>query len=144
VREDVRRLLGLPSDGEFIASFDRPNLLLGVRSRRDGLGQTLEFLEQHRGHAGIIYCSSRKQVDQLAGELSARGWSALAYHAGMGTGDRRRNQDQFIRDDATIMVATVAFGMGINKSNVRFVLHYNLPKDVESYYQEIGRAGRVH
>lgn len=142
VREDIRRLLALPGDGEFVASFDRPNLLLRVRSRRDGLGQTIEFLEQHRGHAGIIYCSSRKQVDQLAAELSARGWSALAYHAGMAAEDRRRNQDQFIRDDATIMVATIAFGMGINKSNVRFVLHYNLPKDVESYYQEIGRAGR--
>lgn len=142
VREDIRDLLGLPGDGEFIASFDRPNLLLSVRSRRDGLGQTLELLEQHRGHAGIIYCSSRKQVDQLAGELSARGWSALPYHAGMPTEDRRRNQDTFIRDDATIIVATIAFGMGINKSNVRFVLHYNLPKDVESYYQEIGRAGR--
>jgi len=142
VREDIRRLLNIPDAGEFVASFDRPNLLLGVRPRRDGLGQTLAFLEQHRGQAGIIYCSSRKQADQLTAELHARNWHALAYHAGMDAESRRRNQEKFIHDDAAIMVATVAFGMGINKSNVRFVLHYNLPKDIESYYQEIGRAGR--
>ena len=142
VREDIRRLLGISDDGEFVASFNRPNLLLCIQPRRDSLGQTLAFLEQHRGQAGIIYCSSRKGVDGLSAELRARGWIALAYHAGMDADSRRRNQDDFLHADATIMVATVAFGMGINKSNVRFVLHFNLPKDIESYYQEIGRAGR--
>ncbi len=142
VREDICRLLRIAPDGEFVASFDRPNLFLAVQPRRDGLGQALAFLEQHKGQAGIIYCSVRKQVDSLAAELKARGWPVLPYHAGLDAETRRQNQDQFIRDDATIMVATVAFGMGINKSNVRFVMHYNLPKDVESYYQEIGRSGR--
>jgi len=142
VREDIRRLLGIPAAGEFIASFDRANLSLAVVPRRDGLGQVLAFLEEHRGQSGIIYCSTRKQVDQLANELAARDWPALAYHAGMENEARRNNQEQFVRGDNTLMVATVAFGMGINKSNVRFVLHYNLPKDVESYYQEIGRSGR--
>ncbi|HEY9174840.1 MAG TPA: RecQ family ATP-dependent DNA helicase, partial [Verrucomicrobiae bacterium] len=142
VREDIRRLLRIAADGEFVASFNRPNLFLAVQPRRDGLGQVLAFLEQHKAQSGIIYCSVRKQVDSLAAELQARGWPALPYHAGLDAETRRRNQDQFIRDDATIMVATIAFGMGINKSNVRFVLHYNLPRDVESYYQEIGRSGR--
>lgn len=142
VREDICRLLRIGADGEFVASFNRPNLFLAAQPRRDGLGQTLAFLEQHKGQSGIIYCSVRKQVDSLAAELKARGWSTLPYHAGLDAETRRQNQDAFIRDDATIMVATVAFGMGINKSNVRFVLHYNLPRDVESYYQEIGRSGR--
>jgi ATP-dependent DNA helicase RecQ len=142
VRQDIRRLLGIEAAGEFAASFNRPNLFLSVRPRRDALGQTLAFLEQHRGEAGIIYCATKKQVDELAAELSARGWPAFPYHAGLENETRRRNQEQFLRADAAVMVATVAFGMGINKSNVRFVLHYNLPKDIESYYQEIGRAGR--
>ncbi|MEK7684175.1 MAG: DNA helicase RecQ [Verrucomicrobiota bacterium] len=142
VRDDIRRLLKIETAGEFVASFDRPNLFLAVHPRRDGLGQTLAFLGQYRGQSGLIYCSTKKQVDELAVELSTRGWPALPYHAGLEADVRRRHQDEFIRDDATVMVATVAFGMGINKSNVRFVLHYNLPRDLESYYQEIGRAGR--
>jgi ATP-dependent DNA helicase RecQ len=142
VREDIGRLLGIDSDGVFIASFNRPNLFLSVQPRRDGLGQTLAFLDHHRGQSGIIYCSTRSQVDSLAAELRTRDWPALSYHAGLEAEARRRNQDEFIRADAAIMVATIAFGMGINKSNVRFVLHYNMPKDIESYYQEIGRAGR--
>jgi ATP-dependent DNA helicase RecQ len=142
VREDIRRLLGIEPDGEFIASFNRPNLFLAAQPRRDGLGQTLAFLEQHKGRSGIIYCSTKKQVDALATELRARGWPALPYHAGMEAEARRRNQNLFTREDTTVMVATVAFGMGINKSNVRFVLHYNLPRDLESYYQEVGRSGR--
>lgn len=142
VREDIRRLLAIPDEGEFVASFDRANLALTVLPRSDGLGQVLAFLETHRGLSGIIYCSTRKRVDGLAAELQARGWPALPYHAGLDDGTRRRNQGAFARADDSIMVATVAFGMGINKSNVRFVLHFNLTKDVESYYQEIGRAGR--
>lgn len=142
VREDICRLLRIKPDGEFVASFDRPNLFLSVQPRRDGLRQALAFLEQHKAQSGITYCSTKKQVDKLAAELVARGWPALPYHAGMDAESRRENQDNFIRDDATIMVATVAFGMGINKSNVRFVLHFNLPRDIESYYQEIGRSGR--
>jgi ATP-dependent DNA helicase RecQ len=142
VREDIRRLLGIEAAGEFVASFNRPNLLLAVQLRHDGLGQALRFLEAHRGQSGIIYCATRQQVDTLTTELQARGWPALPYHAGLDDTVRRQNQERFIQDDAGIMVATIAFGMGINKSNVRFVLHYNLPQAIESYYQEIGRAGR--
>ncbi|HVR35280.1 MAG TPA: DNA helicase RecQ [Methylomirabilota bacterium] len=142
VRRDIRRLLGIEAAGEITGSFNRPNLFLGVQARSDGLGQTLTFLEQHRGQAGIVYCSTRKQVDQLAAELAARDWPVLPYHAGLDSESRRRNQERFIHDDDVVMVATIAFGMGINKSNVRFILHYNLPRDLEGYYQEIGRAGR--
>ena len=142
VREDIRRSLGIPSEGEFVASFNRPNLMLEVEARRDALAQVLTFLESRRGQSGIIYCGTRKQVDELCGSLNANGWVALPYHAGLDNHVRRRNQDRFIKDDVPIMVATVAFGMGINKSNVSFVIHAHLPKDLESYYQEIGRAGR--
>lgn len=142
VRADIRQLLGIEASSEFVASFNRPNLFLSAQPRRDGLGQTLAFLHAHRDQSGIIYCGTRQQVDELAGELSARHFPALAYHAGLDDAVRRLNQEQFIQDDAAIMVATVAFGMGINKSNVRFILHYHLPKDLESYYQEVGRAGR--
>jgi len=142
VRQDIRRLLGIPPAGEFVASFNRQNLLLTVEPRRDGLAQLIVFLEKHRGQSGIIYCSKRKQADDLSAALAANGWPALPYHAGLDPDVRRRNQDRFIQDEVPLMVATVAFGMGINKSNVRFVVHAHLPKDVESYYQEIGRAGR--
>src|SRR6185436_9111438 len=142
VRDDIRQLIGIPLEGQFVASFNRPNLFLRAEPREDGLAQTLAFLDRHRGESGIIYCSTRKQVDGLSQDLSANGWPALPYHAGLDDAVRRTNQERFISDDASLMVATIAFGMGINKSNVRFVLHYNLPKDLESYYQEIGRAGR--
>ncbi len=108
----------------------------------DGLGQLLAFLSEHRDQSGIIYCSTRKDVDALADRLTSNGWSALPYHAGLDAGTRRRNQEEWVRDNVQIMAATVAFGMGIDKSNVRFVVHYNLPQSVENYYQEIGRAGR--
>jgi ATP-dependent DNA helicase RecQ len=142
VRTDIQEILGFSAANEFIASFNRDNLYLSVARRSDGLNQTLAFLENHRNDSGIIYCTTRRQVDTLTAQLNALGWSALPYHAGLDDDTRRRNQTQFSRDDVPIIVATVAFGMGINKSNVRFILHYNLPKNIESYYQEIGRAGR--
>jgi ATP-dependent DNA helicase RecQ len=104
--------------------------------------QTLNFLQQHRDQSGIIYCFSRRQVDELAAFLAAKDFSVLPYHAGLADEERKKNQELFIRDDVQIIVATIAFGMGINKPNVRFVIHYDLPKNIESYYQEIGRAGR--
>jgi ATP-dependent DNA helicase RecQ len=142
VREDIRRMLSIGADGEFVASFNRRNLFLAVEPRQDGLAQTLAFLEGRHGQSGIIYCGTRLQVDELAAALNAKGWPALPYHAGLDDDMRRRNQERFSQDDAPLMVATVAFGLGINKSNVRFVVHYHLPKDLESYYQEVGRAGR--
>jgi ATP-dependent DNA helicase RecQ len=142
VRADIRDSLGIAGAAVFVSSFDRENLFLAVEPRGDALGQTLAFLEAHRDQSGIIYCMTRKSVDALAGQLNARGWNALPYHAGLDTATRTAHQRRFTYDEAPIIVATVAFGMGINKSNVRFVLHYDLPKDVESYYQQIGRAGR--
>lgn len=142
VRTDIHRQLDIPPEGEFVASFNRPNLFLGVEPRRDGLTQILMFLAKRQGESGIIYCNTRKQTEELCTGLNANGWMALPYHAGLEDDVRRRNQEQFIQDEAPLLVATVAFGMGINKSNVRFVVHAHLPKDLESYYQEIGRAGR--
>jgi ATP-dependent DNA helicase RecQ len=142
VREDIRRLLGIAADGEFVASFDRRNLFLAVERREDELAQVLTFLENRRGQSGIIYCGTRKQTGELCASLTANGWPALPYHAGLEDAVRQRNQERFIRDETPLMVATVAFGMGINKPNVRFVLHAHLPQSLESYYQEIGRAGR--
>lgn len=142
VREDIASSLGFAASNEFIASFNRDNLLIEVVAKTDPLEQTLAFLEGFPNQSGIIYCFSRKQVDDLALALTARNISALPYHAGLEDGERKRNQERFIRDDVQVMVATIAFGMGINKPNVRFIIHYDLPKSVESYYQEIGRAGR--
>jgi ATP-dependent DNA helicase RecQ len=142
VREDIRRLLGIAEEGEFVASFDRPNLFLAAEPRQDALAQVLSFLEQHRGQAGIIYCGTRKQADELCAALNANDWPALPYHAGLEDTVRQRNQERFLHGAAPLMVATIAFGMGINKADVRFVVHAHLPKDLESYYQEIGRAGR--
>ena len=142
VQGDIQTILGFEDADVFVASFNRKNLQLSVQARNNGLNQTLAFLQDHRGQSGIIYCSTRDQVDSLAAELARLGWPAFPYHAGMDDRTRQENQRRFVRDDVAIIVATIAFGMGINKSNVRFVLHYNLPKDVESYYQEIGRAGR--
>ncbi len=142
VRADIAATLGFAQSNEFIASFDRANLYIEVRPKEDALLQTLNLLRRYPDQSGIIYCFSRKQVDELASTLARRGFSARPYHAGLDDEVRHANQEAFIRDDVLIMVATIAFGMGINKSNVRFILHYDLPKSIEGYYQEIGRAGR--
>ncbi len=142
VQQDIMEILGFTEDNTVIAGFDRPNLFLAAQPRTDGLAQTVAFLRQHRAQSGIIYCSTRRQVDELTAKLSAHKFSVLPYHAGLDDATRRDNQQRFVRDEVPVMVATVAFGMGINKSNVRFILHHNLPENLESYYQQIGRAGR--
>lgn len=142
VRVDIQSTLGFSQSDEFVASFDRQNLFFEVVPKHDPLQQTLRFLKRFEGQSGIIYCFSRRQVDDLAAALVEKGFSALPYHAGMEDFERKANQEAFIRDDAQIIVATIAFGMGINKPNVRFILHYDLPKSIEGYYQEVGRAGR--
>lgn len=142
VRSDIMSSLGFSQSNEFLASFNRENLFIEVTPKRDPVAQTLSFLEGYKNQSGIIYCFSRRQVDELTATLARYGFSVRPYHAGLEDIDRRRNQEAFIRDDAQIIVATIAFGMGINKPNVRFVIHFDLPKSIESYYQEIGRAGR--
>ena len=142
VRRDIKNCLGLGEGAEFIASFDRPNLFLQVAFKDDPYRQVLNMIHRHTDQPGIIYCATRKQVDRLARLLTQDGIPALAYHAGLSDVERKGHQERFSRDDAQVMVATIAFGMGIDKSNIRFVIHYDLPKNIESYYQEIGRAGR--
>ncbi|HEY9526378.1 MAG TPA: DNA helicase RecQ [Anaerolineales bacterium] len=142
VRQDIRTTLNFSTTNEFIASFNRENLYIEVARKQDAFAQTIQMLERYKDQSGIIYCFSRKQVDELAWYLASKGYSVRPYHAGLEDAERRRNQEAFIRDDAQIIVATIAFGMGINKPNVRFVIHFDLPKSVEGYYQEIGRAGR--
>ncbi len=142
VREDIKATLEISHANEFQSSFNRENLFIEVMPKRDPVAQTLRFLENFKDQSGIIYCFSRKQVDDLASALARHGFSVRPYHAGLEDSERKRNQEAFIRDDVQIIVATIAFGMGINKPNVRFVIHFDLPKNIESYYQEIGRAGR--
>ncbi len=142
VREDIKKVLDFDESQSFLASFDRKNLLLKVADKEDPLEQVLDFLYTRKQQSGIIYCFSRKQVDELYTELKKEGYAAKPYHAGLSEGVRNRNQEMFIRDDINIIVATIAFGMGINKPDVRFVVHYDMPKNIESYYQQIGRAGR--
>ncbi|MBC8334485.1 MAG: DNA helicase RecQ [Anaerolineales bacterium] len=142
VRSDIKSSLNFAQSNEFVASFNRENLYIEVAPKNDALGQTLRFLEDRKDQSGIIYCFSRRQVDELAGYLEMKGFSVRPYHAGLEDGTRKANQEVFIRDDVQIIVATIAFGMGINKPNVRFVIHFDLPKSIEGYYQEIGRAGR--
>lgn len=141
-RTDIVQQLGLTNAKTFITSFDRPNLSLAVLPAIDRIKHIVRFLDEHPRQAGIIYCISRGGTESLAEKLRQRGFNAAAYHAGLSADERNRVQEAFLRDDITIVCATVAFGMGIDKSNVRFVLHYNLPANIESYYQEIGRAGR--
>jgi ATP-dependent DNA helicase RecQ len=142
VRADITRSLGLNQSNEFVASFNRDNLYIEVASKRDADIQLGRFLERFKDQSGIVYCFSRRQVDDVSEYLERRGNAVRPYHAGLDDDTRRRNQEAYIRDDVQIMVATIAFGMGINKPNVRFVVHYDLPKSIEGYYQEIGRAGR--
>ncbi|MDZ7808246.1 MAG: DNA helicase RecQ [Gracilimonas sp.] len=142
VQNDIANSLGLADANTFVASFNRENLYLDVVTKSSPLQQTINFLRRHEGDSGIIYCFSRKQVDQLTQDLNANGFNALPYHAGLGEADRTQNQNAFIRDEVDIIVATIAFGMGIDKPDVRFVVHHDLPKNIESYYQQIGRAGR--
>jgi len=142
VREDIKKSLNLLNVKEFVASFNRPNLFISVIPKKDPFNQTIGFVEKFKDKSGIIYCFSRKQVDNLYENLHRLGYSVKPYHAGLSSEEREKNQELFIKDDIQIIVATIAFGMGINKPNVRFVIHYDLPKSIESYYQEIGRAGR--
>src|SRR5512139_60708 len=142
VRQDIRTTLKFATTSEFVASFNRENLYIEVLPKQDPIAQTIQMLERYKDQSGIIYCFSRKQVDELAAYLSSKGYSVRPYHAGLEDSERRRNQEAFIHDDIQIIVATIAFGMGINKPNVRFVIHFDLPKSIEGYYQEIGRAGR--
>lgn len=142
VQEDIVTNLALKNPVQLQASFNRANLFYEVIEKNRATDQILDFLGKFKDQSGIIYCFSRRQVDALAADLNQFGFKALPYHAGLSSDERQRNQELFIRDDVPIMVATIAFGMGIDKPNVRFVIHNDLPKNIESYYQETGRAGR--
>jgi len=141
-RTEIISGLDLNDPGIFIAPFDRPNIRYLVQPKTDPKRQLLQFLQGHRNDAGIIYCLSRKKTESTAEWLRAKGFQALPYHAGLDTDTRREHQRRFLADDGVIIVATIAFGMGIDKPDVRFVVHLDLPKSMESYYQETGRAGR--
>jgi ATP-dependent DNA helicase RecQ len=141
-REDIVHVLGLQSARRFITSFDRPNIRYTVLEKHQPQAQLLRFLKTRKSESGIVYALSRKRVDEIAAYLADRGYKAAAYHAGLPAEQRKNVQEQFLRDDVSVVVATVAFGMGIDKPNVRFVVHYDLPRHLEGYYQETGRAGR--
>tara|TARA_R110000868_G_scaffold235273_8_gene489138 strand:- start:43717 stop:45888 length:2172 start_codon:yes stop_codon:yes gene_type:complete len=142
VQEDIKQSLNLTDSEAFISSFDRSNLFLKIADKKDPENQLLDFLYTRKNQSGIIYCFSRRQVDEIYYLLEQEGYSVKPYHAGLNSRDRSINQREFIRDDVRIIVATIAFGMGINKPNVRFVVHFDMPQNIESYYQQIGRAGR--
>jgi len=142
VREDIKQILEFRDASTFIASFDRENLFLNVVDKASPVDQILDFLYTRKGQSGIIYCFSRRQTDELYQDLKDEGHSVRPYHAGLTENQRETYQNAFIRDDIDIIVATVAFGMGIDKPDVRFVIHHDMPQNIESYYQQIGRAGR--
>ncbi len=142
VQDDIVEQLKMKEPLRFQASFNRPNLFYQVLPKGDTYQQLIDYLKAHPADSGIIYCQSRMSVEQLAAALNRDGFRALPYHAGMTSQERTKNQEAFIKDNAEIIVATIAFGMGIDKSNVRFVIHYDMPKNLESYYQETGRSGR--
>ncbi|MGE0860693.1 MAG: DNA helicase RecQ [Gammaproteobacteria bacterium] len=141
-RADIAERLALSDPRWFVGGFDRPNIRYTVQARGNARQQLDAFLAAHRGEAGIVYCMSRRKVEETAAALAAANWDALPYHAGLDARTRSDNQTRFLREDGVIMVATIAFGMGIDKPDVRFVAHLDLPKSVEAYYQETGRAGR--
>ena len=143
VRSDIKKNLGIQDATEFKSSFNRPNLYYEVRPKtKDVDKDIIRFIKQHPGKSGIIYCLSRKKVEELAAILKANDIKAAAYHAGLDSGTRTQTQDAFLMEDIDVIVATIAFGMGIDKPDVRFVIHYDIPKSLEGYYQETGRAGR--
>jgi ATP-dependent DNA helicase RecQ len=142
VRKDIIERLNIRNSPLFVSSFNRPNIFYTVEAKRNSFARLLEYLETKRDESGIVYCLSRNSADSLAADLRAEGFNALCYHAGLDKETRDKHQELFLKDEVKIIVATIAFGMGIDKSNVRFVVHMDLPKNIESYYQETGRAGR--
>ncbi len=142
VRDDIVAQLHLKDPARYVASFNRPNLIYRVAAKTGAYAQILSYIRSRPKESGIIYCQARKTTEDIARKLSEDGVSALPYHAGMENSERSKNQEKFLRDETRVVCATIAFGMGINKPNVRFVIHYDLPKNIEGYYQETGRAGR--